>query len=89
VLPPDYYFVDVESAGISAVVESTAVTAVESTAVESVVPVASVLPLPQDVNPIVNATAAANTTFFIVVCFKFTNCLYTNIRNKFDIAKFN
>jgi hypothetical protein len=70
VLPPDYYFVDVESATGAAVV-STATESV-ATAVESVATSVLDEPLPQDVNPIVNATTAANTTFFIVVCFKFT-----------------
>lgn len=68
--PPLDYFTTEESTLTESVATATESTKVESTAVESVAG-AEPLPLPHAVNPTVNATTAANTTFFIVLLFIF------------------
>lgn len=69
--PPLDYFTTEESTLTESVATATESTKVESTAVESVAG-AEPLPLPPHaVNPTVNATTAANTTFFIVLLFIF------------------
>jgi hypothetical protein len=64
------YFTTEESTLAESTATAVVSTNVESTAVESVAG-ALPLPLPHAVNPTVNATTAANTTFFIVLLFIF------------------
>ena len=68
--PPLDYFTTEESTLAESTATAVVSTNVESTAVESV-DGALPLPLPHAVNPTVNATTAANTTFFICLLFIF------------------